>query len=77
MINVLRNDLAARQRKIVASFFIRQPEITARLFPLSPVRRDPAPSRPVMREEMRQLMPQRLVDFRVAKLRELRVQRDE
>ena len=60
-------DHPARQRQIVRALFIRQPEVAARATPLRAVRCDLAPAHALVREEVREFVTQRALDFRVAK----------
>jgi hypothetical protein len=60
----------------MAAFFVGDPEITAGTTPLRPVRRNAPASTAMMREEMRQLVPQRAVDFCLTMFTKARIQRD-
>jgi hypothetical protein len=60
----------------MAAFFVCDPEIAAGTTPLWPVRGNATASTAMMREEMRQLVPQCAVDFGLTVFTEARIQRD-
>lgn len=75
-VEVLSSDLPSRERQAVASLFTRQTQFRTGSFPLGTVRSDPAPTCPEFRDEMREFMPQRNVDFGRAEIGEPWIQRD-
>jgi len=70
-------DFSPGQREIVAALFVGQSEIPAGLLPLGAVRRDAAPSDPMVREEVGEFVAQGAVNFVGAKFVEARVERDQ
>ncbi len=67
----------ARQREIVRALFPGQAQVGACLFPLTPMRIDPLPPHPVLREQMREFVAKSAIDLFIAEDREPRVQRDQ
>lgn len=74
---MLRTNRPPRQWKAVAARFSGQFEIAAGGFPFRPMRCDAAASGAELREQMREFVPQRFVDFRVAELLQFRIQCDQ
>lgn len=68
---------AAREWQIVAARLIHEAEIGARLAPLGAVSGDPAAASSMLCEQVREFVPQRPVDFLVAKFAQSRIERDE
>src|SRR4029077_15341611 len=62
-INVARRKTFRRERQIVTTRFVGDSQIATSPPPLRSVRRDAASADPQLREEMRQLMPQRPIDL--------------
>jgi len=66
-------DLAARERKIVRALLVPQSEIDAGAAPFLPMRRDPAASGALMREQVREFVAQRAIDLIVTEFAQARV----
>jgi hypothetical protein len=64
------------KRKIVATLFIGDSKVATGHPPFRAVRQDAAASGPILREQMRQLVPQRAIDFRRAVFAQARIQRN-
>src|SRR4030095_2876542 len=64
LIEMPLSHLPARQRQCVASLFAGEPQVSACFAPFGSVRRNAAPARSMMREQMRQFVFQRLLNFR-------------
>lgn len=61
----------------MAAAFVANSEIVTSRTPLRPVRQNPSPSGPKLRQKMGQLVPQRAIDFVGAVFVQARIQRDE
>src|SRR5690242_11115455 len=62
-INEARHVSSCWEREIVAALFIRDFQIATRLLPLLAMRKNPAPARAKLREDVGEFMPQRAIDF--------------
>jgi hypothetical protein len=76
-VEVTRWDATARQRQIMRPRFTRKAEIRARLPPFLSVRVDPLAAHSILREQMREFMAERAIDFTRAKFHEPRIQGDQ
>ena len=66
-----------RERQIVTARFAGDPEVAAGISPFLAVRRNATASFfSELREQMRELMPKRTFDFRVAEISQSRIQRN-
>jgi len=76
-IAVRARDFTARQREIVAAPFVFQAQVGTRATPLIAVRWNAAPTHPMLRDEMRELMQEGALHLGFAKLQQARVQLDQ
>jgi hypothetical protein len=62
-VNIALRVCFRRERQIVATRFVRDSQIAARFAPFCSMWRDSAPANAKLREQMRQLMPQRSINL--------------